>query len=72
MKSIPNGVTDAINYKTHDFVAEAKRITNNVGVDVVIDYIGKDYFARNLDVLARDGRMVMLAFLSGKYPYIVV
>ncbi|KAJ7637570.1 quinone oxidoreductase [Mycena polygramma] len=63
--SLPNGATHAVNYKTQDFSAEVKKITKNKGVDVVIDFVGQTHFEKNLDALAVDGRMTMLALLSG-------
>lgn len=59
------GAAAAINYKTQDFVAEITRLTEARGVDVVLDMIGADYFARNLRTLAMDGRLVLIAFLGG-------
>lgn len=44
---------------------EIKRINGGKGVDLVIDYVGAPYFAANLDVLAVDGRVVMLGLLGG-------
>ncbi|KLT40592.1 quinone oxidoreductase putative [Cutaneotrichosporon oleaginosum] len=52
-----------INYRTQDFEEEIKK--SDSGVDVVVDFIGKDYFQRNLSVMRRDARMVLLAFMSG-------
>jgi NADPH2:quinone reductase len=59
------GATAAINYRTQDFVAEVLRLTGGRGVDVVLDMVGAPYFPRNLRVLARDGRLVQIAFLHG-------
>jgi NADPH:quinone reductase-like Zn-dependent oxidoreductase len=39
--------------------------TSGRGVDVVVDFIGADYFQKNIDVCAVDGRIVMLGLLSG-------
>lgn len=39
--------------------------TNNYGVDVTIDFIGANYFNDNIDSLTRDGRLILLATLSG-------
>ncbi|KAM3425726.1 hypothetical protein BST61_g7660 [Cercospora zeina] len=44
---------------------EVKRLNGGRGVDLVIDYVGAPYFAANLDVLAQDGRVVMLGMLGG-------
>lgn len=59
------GATHAINYKTQDFAAEVKKVTNGRGVDVLIDFVGQSHWTKNIDSLALDGRMTMLAFLSG-------
>jgi len=40
-------------------------VTGGKGVDVVVDFVGADYFQKNIDVVARDGRIVLLALLSG-------
>ncbi|KAM0749912.1 putative quinone oxidoreductase [Meredithblackwellia eburnea MCA 4105] len=54
-----------INYKTQNFADEIHKETNNVGVDVLIDFIGQDYWEKNVKSLARDGRMVLLGLMSG-------
>ncbi|MGO8669858.1 MAG: NAD(P)H-quinone oxidoreductase [Capsulimonadaceae bacterium] len=59
------GAELAINYRTQDFVAEVKKHTNNHGVDVILDIIGGEYVARNLDILAVDGRLVCIAHQLG-------
>jgi putative PIG3 family NAD(P)H quinone oxidoreductase len=59
------GAEAAINYRKQDFVAEVKRATEGRGADVVLDMVGGDYFSRNLDCLASDGRLVQIAFLHG-------
>lgn len=48
-----------------DFVAEVRRHTEGAGVDVVEDFIGIDYLARNLAVLKDGGRLVQVGLLSG-------
>jgi len=55
----------AICYKTHDFAAEIKNLTQKTGVDVVLDMVGAPYTARNVACLAREGRLVQIAFMSG-------
>ena len=60
------GATRAVNYKTQDFAAEVKDATGGKGVDVVIDFVGKSHWHKNIDSLAFDGRMTLLAFLSGE------
>ncbi len=58
------GADLSINYREQDFVAEVKAAAPQ-GVDVVLDMVGASYFSRNLRCLARDGRLVMIAFLGG-------
>lgn len=64
---MPNGPTHTVNYKTQDFAAEVKKITNGKGVDVIVDFPGQSHFVQNIDALAVDGRMTMLALLSGSF-----
>jgi putative PIG3 family NAD(P)H quinone oxidoreductase len=60
------GADHAINYKTEDFVAEVKTVTNGVGANVILDMVGGDYIDRNYDAAAVDGRVVQIAFLGGQ------
>lgn len=60
------GATDAIDYRTADFVAEVARLTCGRGVDVVLDIVGGDYIRRDLEALALDGRIVCLAMPRGR------
>ena len=55
----------AINYKTTDFVAEVKRLTGGVGVNVILDMVAGDYVAREVEALAEDGRLVIIAVQGG-------
>lgn len=64
-RAIEVGAAHAIDYRTEDFVAEAKRLTNGRGVDIVLDMIGGDYLARNLACLAEEGRHVSIAVQRG-------
>lgn len=59
------GAHHAINYKTQDFVAEARRITDGKGVDVVLDMVAGGYVAREVECLAEDGRLVIIAVQGG-------
>ena len=65
--SLPNGPTHAANYKTEDFSAAVKQVTGNNGANVIIDSVGQSHFNKNIDSLAVDGRMTMLALLSGRF-----
>ncbi|MBE1161032.1 NAD(P)H-quinone oxidoreductase [Dyella sp. 7MK23] len=55
----------AINYRTEDFVERAKAWTDGRGTDVILDMVAGDYVARELDALAEDGRLVIIATLGG-------
>jgi putative PIG3 family NAD(P)H quinone oxidoreductase len=59
------GAERAINYKTEDFVAAVRQATAGEGVDVVLDMVGGDYLARDVDALASDGRIVLIALQRG-------
>ncbi len=59
------GAAAAINYRTEDFVARVKELTSGEGVDVVLDMVAGDYIPRNLSLLRRDGRLVLIAFQRG-------
>jgi len=59
------GATRAIDYRTEDFVEVLRDITRGRGVDVILDMVGGDYVARNLEALAVEGRLVQIAFLRG-------
>lgn len=58
------GASNAINYREADWVAAINAATDGRGVDVILDMVGGDYVARNLDLLAEDGRLVQIAFLK--------
>ncbi|HEX5168471.1 MAG TPA: NAD(P)H-quinone oxidoreductase [Cyclobacteriaceae bacterium] len=59
------GAEKAINYRTQQFREVIREITNNRGVDVILDMIGGDYTQANLDVLAEEGRLVLINFMHG-------
>ena len=58
------GAELAVNYRTTDWVQAVRDATNGSGVEMVLDIVGGDYVARNLDVLAVEGRLVQIAFLK--------
>lgn len=58
-------LSTAINYKTQDFEQVINEVTDNSGVDVILDMVGAPYLERNLNLLRRDGRLVYIAFLGG-------
>jgi putative PIG3 family NAD(P)H quinone oxidoreductase len=59
------GAERCINYRDEDFVTVIKDMTGGQGVDVVLDMVAGDYLQRNLDLLAMDGRVVVIAQLGG-------
>lgn len=59
------GADKAINYRSEDFVEVARQFTDNKGVDVILDMVAGDYVARELKLLAPDGRLVIIALLGG-------
>jgi putative PIG3 family NAD(P)H quinone oxidoreductase len=60
------GAQHAINYHETDFVAEVKRITQARGVNVVLDIVGGSYIDKNLDTLALEGRLSIVATQGGR------
>jgi NADPH:quinone reductase len=59
------GAERAINYREANFVGVIRELTDGRGVDVVLDMVGGDYFARNIEALAVEGRLVEIATLHG-------
>ena len=59
------GADHAINYKTHDFQAEVKRLTHGRGVDVILDMVAGAYVAKEIECLSEDGRLVIIAVQGG-------
>ncbi len=59
------GAEVCIDYHSQKFEEVVKGLTNGSGVDVILDFVAANYYQQNLNSLAMDGRMVMLAFLGG-------
>jgi len=59
------GADLAINYKTQDFVEEIKKATDGKGVNVILDMVTGDYISREIECLADDGRIVIIAVMGG-------
>ncbi|MFY7903484.1 MAG: NAD(P)H-quinone oxidoreductase [Rubrivivax sp.] len=59
------GADRAVNYRTQDFVAESLEFTGGRGVDVVLDMVAGDYVERELQCLAEDGRLALIAVQGG-------
>src|SRR6185312_13789330 len=59
------GADVAINYRTQDFVQVGKEATGGRGVDVILDMVGGDYIPRQIELLAREGRLGFVALMHG-------
>lgn len=63
------GARHAINYRHEDFLPRLKELTadtaTGAGMDVILDMVGGDYLQKNIHLLRRDGRLVLIAFLAG-------
>ena len=59
------GADDAINYKTADFAEEVRKLTNGKGVNVILDMVAGSYVAREIECMAEDGRLVIIAVQGG-------
>ncbi len=59
------GANHTIDYKADDFAEKITELTNGTGVNVIIDFIAGPYFQQNLNSLAKDGRLILLATLGG-------
>jgi NADPH:quinone reductase-like Zn-dependent oxidoreductase len=59
------GADVAINYRTQDFVAVGREFTGGRGVDAILDMVGGDYIPREIDLLAREGRLCFVALMAG-------
>lgn len=59
------GADGAINYREQDFVAEGRRVTAERGFDLILDMVAGPYIARNQQVLAENGRLLVIAVQGG-------
>jgi putative PIG3 family NAD(P)H quinone oxidoreductase len=59
------GAERGINYRAEDFVTVIQKHTDGRGVDVILDIVGGEYFARNIAALAKDGRLVQIGLMGG-------
>lgn len=58
------GATKSFNYRAGDW-QQAFEETNKSGANVIIDFVGKDYWTKNLDAASNDSRIIILGMLSG-------
>ena len=59
------GADAGINYRTEDFVARTRELTDGRGADLVLDIMGASYLGRNIDAVATDGRIVVIGMQGG-------
>jgi NADPH:quinone reductase-like Zn-dependent oxidoreductase len=59
------GADEGINYATHDFAAEVRRLTDKKGVEIVFEHTGQDTWAKSILAVARGGRIVTCGATSG-------
>jgi len=59
------GADEVINYETQDFAKEALRLTNNRGVDLILDAVGKPTFQKGLSCLAMFGHLILYGRAGG-------
>lgn len=60
------GANGAVNYKTQDFPTEIRKLNSAQGIDVILDMVGGDYFQKNIELLAQEGRLVYIATQRGE------
>lgn len=66
--ALAHGASHMINYRTENFAEKVRALTDNKGVDVVMDSVGKDTFEGSLDSLKPLGMMISFGNASGKVP----
>jgi NADPH2:quinone reductase len=63
---IPLGALGAVNYRTQDFGVEIRKLNSGQGMDVILDMVAGDYFQKNLELLAQEGRLVHIGTQKGE------
>ena len=59
------GAEKAVNYKTQNFREEIRKLTSDKGINVILDMVGGDYTGANLEILAEEGRLVLINSMKG-------
>ena len=59
------GADHVVNYREEEFVEAIREVSGSRGVDVILDMVGETYLTRNLDVLAVEGRLVLIGLMEG-------
>jgi NADPH:quinone reductase len=58
------GADVAINYRTEDFVERVNALTDGEGIEIVLDMVGGDYFARDMEILKVEGRLISIGTMQ--------
>ena len=64
------GASAGINYRSEDFVTRTRELTDGRGADVVLDIMGASYLGKNIEVVATDGRIVVIGMQGGNHAEI--
>ena len=59
------GADYVVNYARDDFASVIADKTNREGVEMILDMVGGEYFSKNIECLAMDGRLIEIAYLRG-------
>ena len=59
------GAKYAVNYKLNEFPEVLKEVTNNEGLNLILDMVGGAYTARNISIMATEARLILIGFLGG-------
>jgi putative PIG3 family NAD(P)H quinone oxidoreductase len=60
------GAYRVVDYRNEDFVAVTREVTGGRGADVILDILGAAYLARNVEALAKDGRLAIIGLMGGR------
>ncbi len=70
--AIAQGSSDAVNYRSDDWVGRVKELTERRGADVIFDPVGGDVFDQSTRCVAQEGRILVIGFTSGRIPNVQV
>ncbi len=66
--ALAHGADEGIDYKSADWVASVKEITEGRGADLIVDPVGGEIAEKSLRCIARDGTLLVVGFASGDIP----
>ena len=64
-RGLENGADHGVNYRTGDWVGEAKAFTNRAGLDILVDHVGQDTLPKGIWLLKKGGKLVTCGVTSG-------